>query len=160
MGNNKSAYQIACDEADKIVEMEVGAFKVLTPNRKITKLSSFIKEYVKSQKLIAKAQGNNEMMLSGEYGELLSSTRARMFSSVMSEEEKWMFVSHLKETYDKSLKVSESDELLKIYDYLTSACTLLSMSFSPELDAEISYIRESCEFVINKAYGTINENER
>ena len=169
MGHNrKTTYEIACDNAEQLVDFEMGAFKALTPGRKIMRLGSFIREYIDARKHIAHLLEQEKSRTYGiyrdkrirfEYVELLNETRIRKFASAMSADEKHLFIIDMKKKYDEILKETDSKKLLKVYDYLTAACFFANIAM-PEFDAEISNIRESCGYIMDKAFGLDKENER
>lgn len=169
MGHNRrTTYEIACDEAEKLVDFEIGAFKALAPGRKVMRLGAFIREYVDARKHIAQLMEQEKKRNYGiyrdkrikyEHVELLNETRIRKFASAMDVEEKHLFIIDMKKRYDEILRETDSKKLMRVYDYLTNACFFAGDAM-PEFDAEISNIRESCEFIIDKAFGLDKENER
>ena len=168
MGHNrKTTYEIACDEAEKLVDFEIGAFKVLSSGRKVMRLGAYIKEYIDARKQITRLVQLEQRRSYGmcrdkrikfEYVELLNASRIKKFASVMDKEEKHLFIIDMKRRFDEALRETDSKKLMKVYDYLTNACFFANITM-PEFGAEISNLKESCEFIINKAYGLDKENE-
>lgn len=141
-------------EIEKLVELEIPAFKVLTPKRKVQVVAMILKNNCERRnsanrykKLETKNPKYKTLREENEYYELLSSTRLLKKIPILDENELGLYVLHLKNKLEETLIERDIKKRFFMYDYITTGCRVCNVE-NEKIMQELAELKEKSKQII------------